>query len=100
MVTTTVIEKRIEKLISRLITAKQDADKSLPPEKLRKLHKQLKRNQRKLKNMKIAIEKANPSPKEKPASGPVSEPPSEPAGRLCGVAFLKDYGALKQHTTS
>ncbi len=67
MVTTTVIEKRIDKLATRLSQAKQDSGNSLPPEKLRKIHKKLKRNQRKLKNIKIAAQKANPSPKEKAA---------------------------------
>ncbi len=67
MVTTKVLEKRIDKLATRITKAKKDSENSLPPEKLRKIHKKLKRSQRKLKNFTIAAEKANPAPKEKAA---------------------------------
>ncbi len=65
MVTTKALEKRIDKLAKRITKEKKDSDNSLPPERLRKIHKQLKRSQRKLKNITIAAEKAKPSPKEK-----------------------------------
>jgi len=65
MVTTADLEKRIGRLEKKLSKTTQTPEEGLPPERKRRIHKSLKRSQRKLKKFKIAEEKSSGKKKKK-----------------------------------
>ena len=72
MITEAVLEKRIKALKTRLKKAQDGGEQAPPPERIRKIRKRLKHNQRKL-NIRAAMQKKASAQKKAPAEEKTEE---------------------------